>query len=138
MFCGHHSNNQFARQLNFCSGANSNELAGQATPVHLRKSPQNPLCVFDSVFWKINRGRFHLHHPPPRNVDWQGGNMIQMSVRNEPGWCTHEGPGLSSQVESQFEFGDAPVGLNRRPRIAFDGELFVSYSFYRQVLQHVA
>ena len=45
--------------------------------------------------------------------------------RDEPGRRGHERPGLGSQVEAQLQLGNAPVRLDRGPRIALDREVLV-------------
>ena len=48
--------------------------------------------------------------------------MIEVGVGQEPGLGAHEIPGMRTEVEADFEFGDSPVALHRGAGIAFDGE----------------
>ena len=59
---------------------------------------------------QVDRRRLHLHHAPPGDVDRQGGDVIEMRVRDEPGRRAHEVPRLGAQIEADLQFRDAPVG----------------------------
>ena len=63
-----------------------------------------------------------LHHAPAGDVDRQGGDVVEVGVREKPGRRAHEVPRLGAEVEADLQFGDAPVGLHRGARIALDGQ----------------
>ncbi len=62
--------------------------------------------------------------------------MVQVAMGDEPGLGPHEGPGLSAEVEADFEFGYPPIGLHCRAGIALDGQVLVSYGFDRKIVDH--
>ena len=48
--------------------------------------------------------------------------MVHVGVRNEPLGRSHEGPWLSSEVETEFQFGNPPVRLHSGAGKPFDGQ----------------
>ncbi|GBD37622.1 hypothetical protein HRbin36_02758 [bacterium HR36] len=57
-------------------------------------------------------------------------------MRDQPGRHIHKVPGLRSQIEAELQFGNAPVRLHRRPRIAFDRQASVLQHQDRSVFHH--
>ena len=62
--------------------------------------------------------------------------MIEMGVRDEPGGRPHERPRLPPQIETDFELGHAPIGLDRRARVALDRQFLVNQRFDRKIVDH--
>ena len=62
--------------------------------------------------------------------------MIEMGVRDEPGGGSHERPRLSAQIETDFELGNTPIGLDRRARVALDRQFLVNQRFDRKIVDH--
>ena len=48
----------------------------------------------------------------------------------------HERPRLGAEVETELQFGDAPVGLHRRARVALDRQVFVGERFDGKIVYH--
>ena len=52
------------------------------------------------------RRRLHLHHAPAGDVDRQGGDVVEVRVRDEPGRRAHEVPRLGAEVEADLQLGN--------------------------------
>ena len=89
---------------------------------------QQPAHVLDGFGRHVDRRRLHLHHPPAGDVDRQGGDVVEVRVRDEPGRRAHEVPRLAAEVEAELQFRHPPVALHGRPRIAFDRQARVPIS----------
>ena len=48
--------------------------------------------------------------------------MVHVGMRNEPLGRSHEGPRLSTEVETEFQFGNSPVRLHSGAGKTFDGQ----------------
>jgi len=57
-------------------------------------------------------------------------------MRDKPCRNSHEIPWVCPEVKTKFQFGNSPVRLNRRARIALDGQSIVLESFNRCVVEH--
>ena len=124
------------RQFDLVAGAGGQKGAWQPATVEPRDGFEQPLDRFDRRLRQIDGGRFHLHHPPPGDVDRQRRDVVEVGVGNEPGARGHEAPRLASQIEAQLELRNPPVALDGRPGIALHGEPFVDKATKRRVFDH--
>src|SRR5262245_22513542 len=62
--------------------------------------------------------------------------MIQVRMTDKPGASTHEVPWLRTQVKTDLELRDAPVGLYGRARIAFDCQIAMLQLMQRDIVEH--
>ena len=62
--------------------------------------------------------------------------MVEVRVGDAPGGRAHEVPGLGAEVEAELELGNSPIRLDRRPRVALDGEVFVLERAEGAVIEH--
>ena len=62
--------------------------------------------------------------------------MVEVAVSNEPGRNSHKVPRVRTEIETEFKFGDSPIGLDGGPRIAFDRQSIMLKSFYWRVVEH--
>lgn len=60
--------------------------------------------------------------------------MVQMSVRDEIAWQCHEVPWLRSEIKSNLELCDSPIGLNRSSRVPVDGQTTVTKPQSRRII----
>ena len=69
---------------------------------------------------QVNRRLFHLHHATASDVGGECRDVVEVRVGDEVPRECHEVPRLGTEVESDFEFGDAPVGLDCGAGVAID------------------
>src|SRR5262249_19545584 len=91
----------------------------------------------DTLGRQVQAGRLHAHHAAAGDVDGQGGDVVEVRVRDEPGRRAHEVPGLGAEGEADFQLGDAPVRLHRGARVALDGQAGVLTGENGRVFDHV-
>ena len=70
--------------------ASASVVTSSGSPLHITRSAgwpasieplhdeQQPAHVFQALFGQIDRGRLHLHHPPPRNVHRQRRDVVEI------------------------------------------------------------
>ena len=132
----HGLQNLLARQLDLLAGPHADQLAGLPAAVEPLADLEQVIDQVDGVLGQVDRRRLHLHHPPAGDVDRQGGDVVQVRVRDEPGRRAHEVPGLGAEVEAELQLGNSPVGLHGRPRVALDREVFVLERAEGAVVEH--
>ena len=59
-----------------------------------------------------------------------------MGMRDKPIRRSHEVPGMSSEIQTELQFGDSPISLNRSARISLDGQSVVLATNDRSVFEH--
>ena len=110
---GERHDHMLARQFDLLAGRDAVQVADHAAAVEAVKDQQQATHVLQGIGREINVGRRHAHHAPAGDVDRQGGDVIEVSMREQPGRRAHEVPRLGAEVEADLQFGDAPVGLHR-------------------------
>ena len=105
---------QLARQLDLLPRLHADEPRRQGPAVELLERAEQLFDRLDRAARHVDRRRLHPHHPPPRHVDGQGRDVVEVRVREEPVRRAHERPRLHTQVEPELHLGDPPVRLHRR------------------------
>ncbi len=123
---GRGRHHQLARQLDLVAVPHRNQRARHPPAIDATHHPQEPRHALDRVLGQIDGRRLHLHQPPPRDVDGQGGHVVQVRVRNEEHARAHEVPRLGAQVEAELQLRDSPVRLHRGAGVALNRELLVN------------
>ena len=134
---GERVHHQLARQLDLLAGGQPHQVGGHPAAVEPLEGAQEQLDPLDGLGGQVDRGRLHLHHPPPRHVDRQRRQVVEVGVRDEPGRRRHERPRLAAQVEAELQLGDSPVGLHGGPRIPLDRHPLVHERTDRGVVHRV-
>ena len=79
---GRGGDHELARQLDFVAGPGSDEAARQPPAVEAADLLEDLFDGVDGVLGQIDRGRLHLHHPPPGDIDRQGHDVVDVRVRD--------------------------------------------------------
>ena len=75
-------------------GSTPTSLAGIRPRSSRWKARRSISTASTAVDRQVDRGRLHLHHPPPGHVDRQRREVVEVGMRDEPVRRRHERPGL--------------------------------------------
>ena len=91
-----------ARQLDLVAGLDAAQRRTTCRPRSSRCMISSSLLhVLDGSAGHVDRRRLHLHHAPAGDVDRQGGDVVEVRVRDEPGRRAHEVPRLRRRGRSR-------------------------------------